>query len=178
MVNPYAPPASSTAPLPIVRPIYWPAVIPQCVALSGAIAIGWFWMRSSEGVFWGAAAYLLYSFGSRSLIPRAHRRGSRLMQGQQYEAAIKAFENSYAFFSRHSWLDRFRSITMMSPGAMCFREMALINIAAAYAQLGDGAMAKHYYQRAATEFPGSVMARGALVLIESVERSQASTSDG
>jgi tetratricopeptide (TPR) repeat protein len=149
----------------------WPATIPQLLALAAAVTIGWLTTQSSNGVFFGAAAYLIYSIGSRKLIPRAHRRGIRLSQAQQFEAAIVAHKESYDFFTRHARLDRFRSITMMSPSAMSYREMALINIAFAYSQIGQGEKAKEYYQRAQEEFPDSGMATAALRMIESVERS-------
>ena len=157
--------------VPTVGPISWPATIPPLLALSAAVSMGWFVTRSASGIFLGAAAYLIYSFSSRKLIPHAHRRGVRLSQTQQFEDAIHAHEESYEFFTRHSWLDRYRAITMMSPSAMSFREMALINIAFAYGQIGNGNKAKEYYQRAYEEFPDSGMAIAALKMIESVERS-------
>ena len=159
--------------VPTVRPISWLAAVPQLLALAAAVTIGWFATRSSSGIFCGAAVYLIYSFGSRNRIPRAHRRGIRLSQAQQFREAIGAHKESYDFFSRHAWLDRFRSIAMMSPSAMSYREMALINIAFAYSQIGDGAKAKEYYKRAQEEFPDSGMATAALKMIESVERSHA-----
>ncbi len=92
--------------------------------------------------------------GSRKLIPRAHRRGIRLSQTQQFEDAIRAHKESYEFFTRHSWLDRYRSITMMSPSSMSYREMALINIAFAYGQIGNGEKAKGILQRARERISG------------------------
>jgi tetratricopeptide (TPR) repeat protein len=177
MANPYSTPAMPTAPMPVVRPILWLACLPQFLILGAVIAIGWFATRSLEGVVLGALSYLVYSYGSRAVLLRAHRRGMRLSGNLHYEAAIEAFQDSYAFLSRHPWIDRFRSITMLTPAAMCYREMALINIAAAYGQLGDGAAAKLYYQRAAAEFPSSTMARNALTFIDSVERAQALSSN-
>jgi tetratricopeptide (TPR) repeat protein len=88
---------------------------------------------------------------------------------QQYPEAIRDFQSSYSFFSRNSWVDRHRSITIMSPSAISYREMALVNIAFSYSQLSQGTNAKEYYRRALDEFPNSIMARAALRLIESVE---------
>lgn len=178
MANPYSSPtASATQRVPTVRPISWPATIPQLLVLSTAVTIGWFATQSTSGVVWGAAVYLIYSIGSRKLIPRAHRRGIRLSQTQQFEDAIRAHQESYEFFSRHSWVDRYRSITMMSPSAMSYREMALINIAFAYSQIGNGKKAKEYYERAQKEFPNSGMANAAIKMIESFEQSHVETED-
>ena len=66
---------------------------------------------------------------------------------------------------------------MMSPSAMSYREMALINIAFAYSQIGNGIKAKEYYQQTQQEFPDSGMANAALKMIESVEQSRVETED-
>jgi len=66
---------------------------------------------------------------------------------------------------------------MMSPSAMSYREMALINIAFAYSQIGNGKRAKEYYERAQKEFPNSGMANAALKMIESLEQLRAETED-
>lgn len=60
---------------------------------------------------------------------------------------------------------------MMTPGAMCYREMALINIAFAHGQIGNGNKAKEFYQRTLDEFPNNIMASAALKMIESIEHS-------
>jgi hypothetical protein len=114
-------------------------VLPQFAALGGAIAIGVFVTRTANGTILGAAAYLTYSLGSRMLISRAHRRGMRLYRSQQYAAAINAYKESYDFFARHTWIDRFRAITMMSASAISYREMALCNIAFCYSRLCERA---------------------------------------
>lgn len=161
--------------IPTVRPVSWLATIPQLLALATAVMIGWLATRAASGVFWGAVVYLVYSYSSRKLIPRAHRRGIRLSQTQQFEDAIRMHKQSYDYFTRHAWLDRYRSITMMSPSAMSYREMALINIAFAYSQLGNGEKAKQYYQQAGREFPNSVMAKAALKMIGAFEQSSRET---
>lgn len=155
---------------PVVRQISWPAVLPQLASLAGAVAIGVFVTRTSNGVILGTAAYLTYSLSSRMFIARAHRRGMRLCRRQEFAAAIQAFEESYDFFARNTWIDRFRAIVMMSASAISYREMALCNIAFCYSQLGDGQKAESYYRRALDEFPNSALAVAALRMIESVRQ--------
>jgi hypothetical protein len=150
--------------------VNWWATIPQFLVLGAACIFGLLITKSPRGVVWGAAIYLAYSFASRSLLARAHRRGVRLSRNQQFAAAIPAHQASYDFFARHAWLDRYRAITMMSASAMSYREMALCNIAFAYTQIGEGAKAKQFYQRALSEFPGSTMAAAALRMIDASER--------
>jgi tetratricopeptide (TPR) repeat protein len=157
-----------------IRPISWIATIPQFLAGAAAILVVWALTGSAtDGMLYGAAIYLVYSFGSRMLLARAHRRGIRLAHQHRFAEAIAEYEASYDFFSRHRWLDDYRSIFMMTPGAMSYREMALVNIAFAYSQLGDGVQAVEYYRRALDEFPGNQIALAALKMMESAAHTTA-----
>ena len=55
--------------------------------------------------------------------------------------------------------------------------MALINIAFAYSQIGNGERSKEFYQRAQEEFPDSGMANAALNMIKSIERLHVKAED-
>jgi tetratricopeptide (TPR) repeat protein len=167
MDNPYASPStvSKTKPPPVARQQSLPANLLHFAVLAAAVAAGCYVLGFPHGIVVGAAIYVTYSFGSRMVITRAHRRGMRYCRNQQYEAAIAAYEESYAFFTRHAWIDRFRSIVFMSPSAFAYRDMALCNIGFCYAQLGDGVRAERYYQRALDEFPDSVLADAALRMV-------------
>lgn len=145
-------------------------MLPQLAAMLGAVAIGRYATGTLNGAILGGAVYLAYSIGSRQLIARAHRHGMRLYRNRQYSAAIEAFQSSYDFFTSHAWIDRFRSIVMMSPSAMSYREMALCNIAFCYSQIGDGDNAERYYRQALDEFPDSGLAAAALRMIESFKQ--------
>jgi tetratricopeptide (TPR) repeat protein len=151
---------------PIIRQVSWPATIPQFVALALAMAIGAF-LGGRDAALWGGAVYLAYSIGSRSLIPRAHRAGVRLFKQQRFAEAIAKHQESFEFFERHPWIDDYRSIVLMSPSAMSYREMALLNIAFCYGQLGDGAQGRAYYQRCLERFPQSGVATAALRMLDS-----------
>ncbi len=151
----------------IVRPISWPAALPQFCALLIAIAIAYL-LGGREVAPWGALVYLAYSIGSRQLIPWAHRAGVRLTQRQKFAEAIPKFQESFDFFERHPWVDRFRSVVLMSPSAMSYREMAMANIAFCYGQLGDGQQSRAYYQKCLERFPESGVATAALRMLDSV----------
>ena len=99
MASQYTSPATSkTRGVPTVHRIAWFSTIPQLLALASALAIGWFATQSSTGMYFGAADYFIYLLASRKLIPRAHRRGIRLSQAQQFEEAIRSHEESSEFF--------------------------------------------------------------------------------
>lgn len=152
---------------PMVQQVSWPAVLPQLIAIGVAIGIAYF-LGVRDAVLWGAVAYLAYSFGSRELIARAHRAGIRLVKQQRFAEAIPKFQESFDFFERNPWVDSFRSLTLMSPSAMSYREMALANIAFCYGQLGDGQQSRAYYQKCLELFPSSGLATAALRMLDSV----------
>jgi tetratricopeptide (TPR) repeat protein len=132
---------------------------------------------SSNGVFFILIVFVAYSVGSRILIANAHRRGIRFFRRGQYEQAIRAFEESYEFFTCHPWIDRFRSIILMSASAPSYREMALCNIAFCHTQIGNGERAKEVYRRTLDEFPDSGLAASAMRMLESVGRTNSGAQD-
>lgn len=156
---------------PIIRQVSWPAVLPQLAAVIVAMTIAYA-LGVRDAVLWGVVAFLTYSIGSRQLIARAHRAGIRLVKQQYFEDAIPKFQGSFDFFERHPWIDRFRSIVLMSPSAAGYREMALANIGFCYGQLGNGEQSRTYYQKCLELFPGSGLATSALRMLDSVSPAQ------
>ena len=154
--------------LPTIRQIDWVSVILQIVPF-GLIAMPFYsanlpswWLRS-------AAVYLLLTLVLHASIPRYHRKGIAFINQGNYVEAIDWFEQSYAFFQKNIWIDRYRYLVLLSISAISYREMALCNIAFLWGQLGDGVQSMHYYQQALIEFPNSVIANSGLRLLKSME---------
>lgn len=153
--------------IPVLRQLSWLSVLPQIAAMLIAMAVA-FLLGASSPALYGASAYLAYSIGSRIVITRSHRAGVRLTKQQRFAEAIPKFQQSIAFFESHPWIDRFRSIVLMSPSAASYREMALANIAFCYGQLGDGEQSRAYYRECLDRFPESGLATAALRMLDSV----------
>lgn len=118
----------------------------------------------------GAAAYLVVTFTLRRLIPRDHRAGVALYRREMFADALPHFQRSYEFFARHRWVDHWRFLTLLSSSRISYREMALLNVAYCYSQIGDGERSRAYYQQALQEFPGSRMTESALRMLEAARR--------
>lgn len=147
----------------------WKRTIPQLVILAAWFGL-WFLLlpmsQRPNAAIYGVVGFFVHLVGARHFIPRAHRRGVRHLHKEQFREAIACFADSDRFFSRHPWIDRFRAVVLLSPSSWSYREMALLNMAFAHSQLGEGRKAQEYYRQVATEYPGNKMARNALRLME------------
>ena len=114
----------------------------------------------------GAASYLIYSFGSKSVLLRHHRRGMYFAKLNSYENAIREFQLRYEFLQKHQWVDKYRFIVMLDSSAISYREMALCNIAYSHVQLQQPVEALQYYRRALGQFPESQAAKDGIVHVE------------
>lgn len=103
-------------------------------------------------------AYLLLRF----LVPKNHQQGVELYRSGDYAQAISEFEKSYAFFTKHAWIDKYRYIVLLSASKISYTEKSLINIAVCYIRMGDVNKAKEYYENTLSQFPDSEMAKMAL----------------
>ena len=161
---------------PVITQVRWRAVAIHLLIYAAAVVIASLLLgRDSNPVLAGVAPVFVWSLSSRYLVARHQRRGVRLMKAHEYDAAITSFEASYAFFSNHRWLDRYRAFVLMSSSAIPYREMALANVAFCHSQAGRGAEAKAAYQRTLSEFPSSGLAQAALRLIQSAENASPSS---
>lgn len=153
---------------PIVRQVAWLSLIPQMLVLFGIIFL-FRQLGIVEPIVTGAAAYLIILLVLRKRVALDHRKGINLFKKSAYAEAIPHFEKSYAFFNKHSWIDRWRYIVLLSSSKISYREMALLNIAFCHGQTGNGPESKKVYEQTLQEFPDSEMAKAALNMIESVQ---------
>jgi tetratricopeptide (TPR) repeat protein len=123
----------------------------------------------SHALLIGAGSYLVTSQVLRRGLSAAHREGIAELRRGNLESSIEAFKRSYDFFSHHSWLDRFRYLTLLSSSAYSYREMSLCNVAFLNGQLGRRDEAIAWYRRALQEFPTCSLARASLNLMTQPE---------
>ena len=153
---------------PIIKQIAWSSLFPQILVIL-LLMYATRLLGASEPILAGAILYLIVSFCLRFIIPFHHRKGMRLIKKDLYKEAIPFFENSYAFFANKKWIDRWRCLILLSSSRISYKEMALINIAFCYTQIGEGAKAKETYERALLEFPESEIAKVSLKIFESAK---------
>lgn len=154
---------------PIIRKIAWISFIPQLILIILLDVLFGCFIKPFDCVTMVALLfYMLMFFLLRNLIPRNHRKGMALFKSGNYAQAISQFEKSYIYFMEHAWIDKYRFIVLLSSSRISYTEMALLNIAFCYTQMGDGNKAKEYYEKTLEQFPNSEMAKSALKMINSV----------
>jgi tetratricopeptide (TPR) repeat protein len=151
--------------VPTVRQIAWISMIPQLLFMA-LLIFGYYFIGIEDFFLYGALTYLAISFGLRYFITSDQRQGMTLVKQKYFQEAIPHFQKSYDFFSKYSWVDKYRFITLLSSSKMCYKEMALNNIAFCYGQIGDGDKALAYYHRTLTEYPDNELAKAGLNLLK------------
>lgn len=156
---------------PTIRQTAWISVIPQFLFM-GLLLLVFHQISSENAVLYGAVTYLSISYILRNFIPKSHRKGLSLYKENRFLEGIDSFQKSYDFFCQHNYLDKYRFLLLLSSSKMGYKEMALNNIAFGYSQIGDGKKAKEYYERLLIEFPKNGIAKAALKMIDTFERSE------
>lgn len=149
---------------PMIRQVSILASLPYLIVLAGFVYVGT-QLSSEYGVLWALALFLLLRFLLRK-IPRYHRTGIRLVRQQQFAEAIPCFVRSFEFFEKQLWLDRYRSVLLLSPSSVSYREMALCNAGFCCSQIDEGANARKYYEQCLGLFPESMVAMSALKTLD------------
>ena len=156
---------------PTIRQTAWVSVIPQFLFM-GLLLLVFHQISSENAVLYGAVTYLSISYILRNFIPKSHRKGLSLYNENRFLEGIDSFQKSYDFFCQHNYFDKYRYLLLLSSSKMGYKEMALNNIAFGYSQIGDGKKAKEYYERLLVEFPKNGIAKVALKMIDSFEKSE------
>lgn len=157
----------------IVRRIAWSYTIPQLLFMLGLGLVFWKFRLAHEfgqALLYAAIVYLIYSFGSKTILLKHHKSGISFLKFNQFREAIPAFQTSYSFLTKYPWIDKYRFLTLLDSSAVPYREMALCNIAFAHVHLDETEEAQKYYRRTLAEFPKSIMAKSSLEHLESLER--------
>lgn len=149
----------------IIKQITWVSVIPQIIVFILIIKSFRYFSGANHAydvIIPALILYLSLALALRNGIAHAHHKGIKLTRQGNFRKAIPFFEKSYSFFSKHSWIDKWRYLTLFSSSSLSYREMALCNIAYCYFRSGDSLKSREYYEKAFMEFPESLLAKSSL----------------
>lgn len=149
-------------------------IIMQIIAVSAIIALLYLVIPTDTTpllpLLIGAGFYLIWSRMSMLVLLRHHRTGIQFLRSGAHAMAIQQFEQSYRLFARFPWLDNFRWLTLLSPSALSYREMALNNIGYAFVQMKKFGKARERYQQLLDQFPDGEMAESARAVLASIDK--------
>ena len=151
---------------PTIKLVSFAGAVPHVTVLVALMVLGW-WLNRSNGPLIGLGLFLVLRFALRA-IPHDHRSAIAFVRKHRFSDAIPCFRRSLDFFDRHPWLDKYRSLLLLSPSGASYREMALANMGFCYSQVGDGHNARSQYQQCLERFPDSGLAQTALNMMDSV----------
>ena len=120
----------------------------------------------------GALIYFVLSMLLRKIVPADHNSAMSLLMREDYEMAQKGFERSFQYFSKNQWIDDYRVLTMMSASNISYREMALINQALCYLQMGKYEEARAGYEAVLVLFPNSRLAKQAIDYLDNPDEEE------
>ena len=136
--------------LKTVRPRNW--LYELLVLLEGLVifAIWWLILDSRKHILLcGAITYLALAWTLRLIFQRHHRKGMKLLRRKQLSEAAVSFQNSFHFYKKYPWIDKYRFITMFSSNAIPFQQMALNNLGICCLHLGRDREALEAFEKLA-----------------------------
>jgi tetratricopeptide (TPR) repeat protein len=154
--------------IPTAKYTSWIRAIPFLLAIllvAAAYHALQLWPAWTCDLLAGVIVVVAYRCLLRYTLMRHHMRGLRLLRAQRFEEAIQAFEQNLAIFDRHPNLDKWRSLILLSSSRYGYREMTLLNLGYAAAQMRQGPRAEQYYQRVLELNPRNGAAFSALNLL-------------
>jgi len=158
-------------PLPTIRQIYAPALVPQVVAIATvAVAIHAFasnvpWLRA---VFIAALTYWISCRIARAIVLRHHTAAIAAYKARKFDEALTHNKESFDFFDAHPMLDRCRALVFGVAGPNTFRTIALTNSAYCHAMRGDRTEAATIFARVLKETPDCANAEFGLKMLEGI----------
>ncbi|WP_454881380.1 tetratricopeptide repeat protein [Sphingobacterium detergens] len=146
-----------SANVPIVRQVSWSAVLIIILIWIIFLAIFGFFIPK-HGIFIGAVLFALLSIVLQQTIPTRHKKGMKAIKQKDFKTATEHFKQSVDFFTKNKWIDKYRAVILLSASKMCYREMALCNIAFCYSQTMEAEKAKALYEQILKEYPDNGIA--------------------
>lgn len=153
--------------LPVARQLYWPGLLPQFGAIT-LIDLAIFQFTDTDfavSTLLAAGLYWLACGVMRRFFANDQRLGMRAYRASKFEEAVGHFKNSYDFFTKHPWLDRYRFLLLGTSSVNPYRTISLCNMAFCEAQLGHGNRAIELYEEALKLTPDCAIAQVALRML-------------
>jgi tetratricopeptide (TPR) repeat protein len=143
----------------------WIALVPR-LALLGILCLIFYQVDSR---FFFMDAFILCLFINYtvkySLIPNSTFTGGKLLRAGKFEEAIPFIQKDISYFTKRSWIDRFRFALMISSSSRSYKEISLCNMAYCLLQTGKIREAKELYESILAQYPENMVVKTQLKTI-------------
>ncbi|MCC7026527.1 MAG: DUF4375 domain-containing protein [Saprospiraceae bacterium] len=137
---------------PNIKEISWQSVVRQ-LFIMGLMIMIYYLTGCSKPFIYGCATYTLLSFILRTVVPRSHNKGVRLIKKEKYDDAIQCFQMSINFFNKNKLLDKFGFIFLLNSSTMTYEEMGVCNIIYCLCQSGERTRGAEMYRQLIKDLP-------------------------
>jgi tetratricopeptide (TPR) repeat protein len=152
----------------------WLALIPK-LAVIGILCLC-FYPIDKTGFFLIAflAYYMLTLLAKFLFFPNALYEGVNLIKQAKFQEAIPFLQDTINYYTKYSWIDKFRFILLISSAKRTIRESSICNLAYCYLQIGQIQKAKEIYQDVLRQYPENINAQNTLNTIHLISQEKLS----
>jgi tetratricopeptide (TPR) repeat protein len=149
----------------------WLAIIPHILVIGILCMVYYQWDRKNYFVF-GFFTYLIIWYGLRTMaFPKEVHKSIRLIKEEKFGEAIPYIERSIEFYNKHSWIDKYRFLLMVSSSKRGIRESSICNLGFCLLQIGQVKAAKEVYEDVLRQYPENTVAIIQLRTINTISNS-------
>ncbi|HMH10746.1 MAG TPA: tetratricopeptide repeat protein, partial [Candidatus Nitrosopolaris rasttigaisensis] len=116
--------------------------------------------------------YLIIWYGLRTMaFPKDVHKSIRFIKEEKFGEAIPYIERSIEFYNKHSWIDKYRFLLMVSSSKRGMRESSICNLGFCLLQTGQVNAAKEVYEDVLRQYPQNTVAIIQLRTINTISNS-------
>jgi hypothetical protein len=146
----------------------WLAIVPRLLFI-GILCIVYYQWDKRDFIVFGFFTYLIVWYGLRTMaFPKEVHKSIRLIREEKFGEAIPYIERSIEFYNKHSWIDKYRFLLMVSSSKRGLRESSICNLGFCLLQGGQVKAAKEVYEDVLRQYPENTIARSELRTINAM----------
>ncbi len=159
----------------VKQEIDWLALIPKLFVI-GILCLCFYPLDKQNFFLIAFVVYFILTILARKLFfPNSLHEGIKLIREAKFDQAIPVVEKTIDYYTKHSWIDKYRFLLLISSAKRTIRESSICNLAYCYLQVGDIKNAKEIYQDVLIQYPENINAKSMLRTINLVSLDKASS---
>jgi tetratricopeptide (TPR) repeat protein len=156
-----------TSKVPFIKQeINWLAIVPRLFLISILCFVFYHFLGATDKhnfFIFAFIVYLLIAFALRKLfLPLVLHQGIQLIKEEKFEQAIPFIQKTVDYYTKNSWIDKFRFLLLISSSKSTIRESSICNLAYCYLQIGETKKSREIYQGVLTQYPKNKNAKSML----------------